>query len=303
MGDQLQRFQKRAFEIDDLGEIELMVPPGFGGNAMEEFTEGETGDWTALKRQKVSDILDSIPENRDPLTHLQEKEQALSKEIDEAETEREKRISELEDNLRRSIRHRFPDASEGERDHFFRWVRNGRESLHRMSMDLLESGQITDPDSVPAPPRLWEEIEDKNHWREITEEFRRAKAAVKPLKFRLGIVQIVKRFARVGALDKLRSAHRDPLPDLFSDRPTLRSHAERLLKKYRQRSTSLPDGMEAFKEWVPDGEDATGRSIVADLQRAYRKEGVSDRYDDPESFCDLVRRLLEKHFDERSETF
>jgi hypothetical protein len=64
MGDQLQRFHKRAFEIDDLGEIELVVPPGFGGSALEESAEGETGDWTALARQKVNDILDSIPQNQ-----------------------------------------------------------------------------------------------------------------------------------------------------------------------------------------------------------------------------------------------
>ena len=64
--------------------------------------------------------------------------------------------------------------------------------------------------------------------------------------------------------------------------------------------------MEAFKEWVPDGPNAEGRSIVAQMQTAFREEDLSDRYDDPESFCELVKRLLERHFNtrlKRSEMF
>jgi len=300
MGDQLQRFQKRAFEIDDLGEIELVVPPGFGGSALEEFAEGETGDWTALKRQKVNDILDSIPENQDPLTHLQEKEQALLKEIDEAETERERRIAELEDELRRSILHRFPDASERERDRLFRWVRDGRESLHRMSMDLLESGQITDPESTITPPRLWKKTEEKERWRNRTEQFRRVKAAVKPLKFRVGMVQIVKRFARVGALDELRNATLPVLPDIFNEGTKPLEYATEIVRKYQRDPGSLPDGRDAmgrFKEgWVPDSPNVEGNSKVSQIFRVMRKEpSLSDEYSDPESFCDLLERLLERH--------
>jgi hypothetical protein len=157
----------------------------------------------------------------------------------------------------------------------------------------------------------WRDVLDsiKRRWEHVKEQHERAVNTKELLRFRLGVIEtVLYRFEAYGSVEEMsdteaQSVVNRDLPDLFSGRPTLRNHAERLVKKYRQRSTSLPDGMEAFKEWVPDGEDATGRSIVARLQSAYREEEISDRYDDPESFCDLVSRLLEKHFDERSETF
>jgi hypothetical protein len=174
------------------------------------------------------------------------------------------------------------------------------DDLHRTDQRVFD-GDETWRGALESIHQRWEHLEEQHERAVNTKEL---------LRFRLGVIEtVLYRFEAYGSVEKMSDTEAQrvvdrELPDIFSGRPTLRNHAERLVKKYRQRSTSLPDGMEAFKEWVPDGEDATGRSIVASFQGVYRKEeGVSDRYDDPESFCDLVERLLEKHFDERRRTF
>jgi hypothetical protein len=172
------------------------------------------------------------------------------------------------------------------------------DDLHRT--ERLFDGDETWRDALESIHQRWEHLEEQHERALNTKEFLRFRAAV--------VKTVLYRFEAYGSVEEMSDTEaqsvvdRD-LPDLFSGHPTLRNHAERLVKKYRQSPTSLPDGMEAFKEWVPNGKSASGRSIVHSLQRAFREEEVSGRYDDPESFCDLVRRLLGKHFDERSETF
>jgi hypothetical protein len=84
------------------------------------------------------------------------------------------------------------------------------------------------------------------------------------------------------------------LPDIFEGRPTLRNYAYTIVEKYIEQPTSLPEKMGRFKSWVSL---RNGENMVTQLQRAIREANLSDRYNhgDPESFCDLVEKLLQRH--------
>lgn len=66
---------------------------------------------------------------------------------------------------------------------------------------------------------------------------------------------------------------------------------------------TLPDNMEPFKEnWVPGSEEVEGYSKAQMLVNAVGEEGLAERYDDPESFCELVESLLERHYEEKEKS-
>ena len=94
-----------------------------------------------------------------------------------------------------------------------------------------------------------------------------------------------------------------PPPDIFSGRRTLPDHAADIVKKYKATPSSLPDNMEPFKEnWVPGSEEVEGYSKAQMLVNAVGEEGLTERYDDPESFCELLESLLERHYEEKEKS-
>lgn len=91
-----------------------------------------------------------------------------------------------------------------------------------------------------------------------------------------------------------------PPADIFSGRRTLPDHAEDIVEKYKTAPSSLPDNMEPFKEnWVPGSEEVEGYNKAQMLVNAVGEAGLAERYDDPESFCELVESLLERHYEEK----
>jgi len=104
------------------------------------------------------------------------------------------------------------------------------------------------------------------------------------------------------ALEKMTKG----FPDIFEGSSVLRIHAAEIVEKYRSNPGSLPEGRGAmgnFKEnWVPDSPETEGYSKVQMIQREIQEAGLSDEYSDgnPESFCELVERLVERHDTARS---
>jgi hypothetical protein len=152
--------------------------------------------------------------------------------------------------------------------------------------------------------RRWGEVFDQFEDRLTT--LRERKSEVRKtrdlLGFRRGIIETV--LYQIGAFGKseqmsegdAQKIANEQLPDAFEGRPTLRNHAAEIVKKYRNDPSSLPEKMGQFKEnWVPSDEEAMGVSKVSQLQRAIREEPVSDDYNNPETFCELLERLVEHH--------
>jgi hypothetical protein len=149
---------------------------------------------------------------------------------------------------------------------------------------------------VPAPLVL-AGADRKEEWIDRWELVRRCRTLIKTLNGRLRAIQS----AREIVLFNHELIGGEDLPDIFEGRPTLRDHAAEIVGKYRSDPGSLPEGrgaMGSFKEiWVPDSSDTTGCNKVTMIQRGIREGGLSDQYSDgdPESFCALVERLLERH--------
>jgi hypothetical protein len=193
---------------------------------------------------------------------------------------------------------------------------------YRPSREELEDWEIN-PEHIGNPfTRL--KISPSTTWRQILQQIDERKKPVERrrnrsrrtfdfLDFRLRLLEnVLYRFEAFGSVSEMTEEEAESLADselanIFSGRSTLRSHAETIIQKYRNDPSSLPEGMEAFKEWVPDDpeRDGTkGRSKVSQIQRVLRNKALSDKYDNPETFCDLLERLLRSYYDatQRSET-
>lgn len=207
MKEQLRRFQSRAVELEDPGSEDLVVPPPFGESALREFSEGEPGDWSALKGQVMSKILSSLSDDGDALTQLRKKEKTREKELEDAEVQKANRLEELKEKLRRSIRAEFPGASKSKKDELFLWIRDGKEQSVQFGRTVADKNDLDDPYGTLETATLWEKVENKEWWRrKYTREFRRLRHRTRSLEFRLGMVRRLKRYARAGALDVLRES-------------------------------------------------------------------------------------------------
>ncbi|MFB6197548.1 MAG: hypothetical protein ABEI52_04670 [Halobacteriaceae archaeon] len=171
----------------------------------------------------------------------------------------------------------------------------------------LDGGPAEEYAADVLPHLVLADEERREEWTDLRDLVRRCRTLIKMLNGRLRAIQ--------SAREKLLFNHEligsEDLPDIFEGRPTLRSHAAEIVGEYRSDPASLPEGrgaMGKFREnWVPDTTDEEGNietgssSKVNQIQRAIRKVGLSDEYSDsdPESFCDFMERLLERHDTER----
>lgn len=128
---------------------------------------------------------------------------------------------------------------------------------------------------------------------------------LKFIEFRSRILKnVLHRFEAYGSVGTLTVEEaegivREELPDIFDEGSKPLEYATEIVRKYQRAPSSLPEGsnkMGKFKErWVPDSPGVEGNSKVGMIQREIRKADLYERYNDPESFCELLERLLERH--------
>jgi len=212
----------------------------------------------------------------------------------------EDRISTFVENAEKKIETAYSDTDmpRSWKSDLLEWI---EAAIPGESPGLYLDGGPAEKYAADVLPHLVLADEDRREeWIDRWGLVRRCRTLVKMLNGRLRAIQSAREILLfnhelIGAPD---------LPDIFEGRPTLRDHAAELVGKYRSDPGSLPEDMEPFKRnWVPDnpGENGTkGISKVNTIQRAIREAGLSDEYSDPESFCDLVERLVEQHDTARS---
>jgi len=179
--------------------------------------------------------------------------------------------------------------------------------------DALEWAGI-DPDSVSRfeirsfdGDTTWSDALERLGKRFDTYETQREQyeRSLKVIEFRRRILKnVLHQFETYGSVEEMTEEKageivQEELPDVFEEGSKPLEYAAEIVQKYRRTPSSLPDGsnkMSKFKEnWVPDSPNARGDSKVGMLQREIRNANLSDKYSDPESFCDLLERLLERH--------
>lgn len=184
--------------------------------------------------------------------------------------------------------------SDDEIDHDLQTLRTDFDSADLYPSDAL----------VFTGDKTWEEVFDRFEDRltALGERKSKIRRTLDLLGFRHGIVEtVLYQIEAFGKPEKMNEGDAqkialDQLPDIFEGRPILRSHAGEIVKKYRNEPTSLPEKMGPFKEnWVPSDKEAKGVSKVSQLQRAIWQEDLSDDYNNPETFCTLLERLVERH--------
>jgi hypothetical protein len=148
----------------------------------------------------------------------------------------------------------------------------------------------------------WREVIEllSERWKSLEESLKKARQTANFLSFRLSVVKtVLYRFEVFGDTSPMSdeaaqaAANGEP-SQIFENRSTLLSHAEKIVHKYQDDPTSLPETMSQFQGWLgPNGE-----SMVTQLQRAIHEAGLSKRYEDgnPESFCELVEALVNRHY-------
>ncbi len=84
--------------------------------------------------------------------------------------------------------------------------------------------------------------------------------------------------------------------DFFEKRPTLETYARAIVRKYRKDPGSLPDNMKGFMAWIEPPRSGSktidGESVLKQFQSRFREEGLDYEAGVPESFCNLLERLL-----------
>ncbi|MCS4178473.1 hypothetical protein GGP96_003220 [Salinibacter ruber] len=170
-----------------------------------------------------------------------------------------------------------------------------------------------DPDNLPPS---WEALETKpsTTWREAITQIReqaeeardkrnRSRRTRRVVEFRAKILNnVLYRFEMFGDTEKIseqdvESSAKEKLPDVFEEGTQPLKYAESIVDKYRNGSDALPEKMGEFQErWVPTDGRAQGPSKVKMIQRQI-PDDLSDRYNDPDSFCQLIWELLEVHLE------
>jgi hypothetical protein len=255
--------------MDGQIQIEVDVPPSFKYEAISiEEGGSETvrkRDVETRKRKAISQILRGCPDNRSILVYLREEENALEDELEEEREEREGRLNAIESRLRNEIEWTFPNESDENKQALFQYVRDGERGLWGM-WDVARPDLTTDEvaeeigRAPPAPPTLWEKIEDKDQWREFTREYRVAfhDHEVDEIEFYLSIVRGLKQLARAGKLP----ISPDPAPVEKDDPPYHEITSEYLKLAYR---------------WLEAGNHPSGEKPTELWQYIRKKTGKSLR--------------------------
>ena len=207
----------------------------------------------------------------------------------------EDRISTFVENAEKKIGAAYSDADTPQnwKSDLLEWI---EAAIPGESPGLyLDGGPAEKYASDVLPHLLLVDEDRREEWIDRWGLVRRCRSLIQMLNARLRAI----RSAREILLFNHELIGAEGLPDIFEGRPTLRDHAAEIVGKYRSDPGSLPEGRSAmgdFKEkWVPDSPESTGYSKVQMIQRAIREAGLSEEYSDPESFCDLVERLVERH--------
>lgn len=222
---------------------------------------------------------------------LNDWETALRREIESQED----RVSTFVENAEQKIKtaYRDPDTPQSWRTGLLNWI---KAAIPGENPELYLGGGPAKKHAANVLPHIVVADEERrevwiDHWKLV----RSCRVKIEMLKGRRRAIR--------SARETLLFDHEltGDLPDIFEGRPTLRDHAAEIVGKYRSDPGSLPEGRGAmgdFKvKWVPDSPNTTGPSKVNTIQRKIREAGLSDEYSsgDPESFCDLVERLVERH--------
>lgn len=185
---------------------------------------------------------------------------------------------------------------------------------YRLSTEQLERAGI-DPANLDSrlaiqmkPSTTWRDVllQIEEREQEMREEKKRPKRTLRVLDFRMDVLEnVLYQFETYGSVEEMTEGKageivQEELPDIFEEGSKPLEYATEIVQKYRRDPNSLPDGrgaMGRFKEsWVPNSPNAEGNSKVSQIFRVMRKEPrLSDEYSDPESLCDLLERLLERH--------
>jgi hypothetical protein len=160
--------------------------------------------------------------------------------------------------------------------------------------------------------QTWEELHSGlvDDLESLKEVHKRMRNTVRFIEFRRDAAKkILHYFDLFGTTDGITTPE---LPDIFEGWEKPKKYATEIVKEYKNDPSSLPEDMEPFKlNWVPESTDDQGNvevkgvSKVSQIHRAMRKGDLStDKYSDPETFCELLVRLLERHREASgSETF
>jgi hypothetical protein len=123
----------------------------------------------------------------------------------------------LGDSLRESIPAEFPDSTDEERTTLWVWLESGGERTGSFARGVIERHGLEDPNDIAEVPSLWHETTDgeKAWWRSrCVEKRRRLKRSTRAIRFRLSMIRVARRCARIGVLNRLRGADdaKEPCP-------------------------------------------------------------------------------------------
>ena len=180
---------------------------------------------------------------------------------------------------------------------------------YRLSNEQLEKAGI-DPDNLDSrqaiqmePSTTWREalLQIEERKQEMSEQTKRLRRTLRALNFRRDVLEkVLYRFETFGSTEKLTKKEADEaaeeeLPDIFKRGSKPLVYAEEIQDVYENNWCPAPETMGKLKAQIgPKGESKTTQ-----LQTIIREAGLSACWENgnPESFCSLVVRLVERHYE------
>lgn len=193
------------------------------------------------------------------------------------------------------------DGPDRHRENIIVRYRCSDEELERKGIDLKNLNS----------PRLAVEMKPSMTWRDALQQIKEKRNSVgdkrrtpkntaRVLDFRLRILEnVIYRFETFGSVEALtkqsaRDLTDEQLPDIFSSGSKLLEYAEEVQEVYKSDWDPTLGSMKNLKAQL----GKKGDSKITQLQTKIRESGLSDHWENgnPESFCSLIVRLVNRHY-------